>query len=123
MALIKISELENVTELTNNDMLPIVNNDETKNVTLEQLKNNIIAEVTTIGLEIVESVNDVTEPNVIYFVPNTDEGTNIYDEYILVDGTPELIASKEIDLSSYTTETKVEEMIDTAIGTALEGEY
>lgn len=123
MALIKISELENVIELTDNDILPIVNNDETKSVTLEQLKNNIIAEVTTIGLEIVESVNDVTEPNVIYFVPNTDEGTNIYDEYILVDGTPELIASKEIDLSSYTTETKVEEMIDTAIGTALEGEY
>ena len=123
MALIKISELENVIELTDNDILPIVNNDETKSVTLEQLKNNIIAEVTTIGLEIVESVNDVTEPNVIYFVPNTDEGTNIYDEYILVDGTPELIASKEIDLSSYTTETTVEEMIDTAIGTALEGEY
>ena len=123
MALIKISELENVIELTDNDILPIVNNDETKKVTLEQLKNNIIAEVTTIGLEIVESVNDVTESNVIYFVPNTDEGTNIYDEYILVDGAPELIASKEIDLSNYTTETKVEEMIDTAIGTALEGEY
>ena len=37
MATIKISELEEVTELSNSDFLPIVNDNETKKVSLEQL--------------------------------------------------------------------------------------
>lgn len=45
MASIKISELEEVTELSNSDVLPIINNNETKKVSIEKL-NEIFNEDT-----------------------------------------------------------------------------
>lgn len=45
MASIKISELEEVTELSNSDVLPIINNNETKKVSIEKL-NEIFNENT-----------------------------------------------------------------------------
>lgn len=76
-----------------------------------------------LNVEKVNSVSDVTKQNVIYLVPNTSNEGNLYDEYMLIDGTPELIGSQEVDLSGYSTTTEVQTMINDAIGGVLNGSY
>lgn len=61
-----------------------------------------IAKMTHFTFEKVDNIDEVTKENVIYLIPNTTTDTdNIYDEYLLVDGEPELIGSTAIDLSGY----------------------
>lgn len=123
MAVVKISELTNVETIEETDLIPIVNENETKNITVKQIIERCLENVSTLKTKIVTSVDEVTEENIIYFVPNEAEGKNIYDEYLFVNGRAELVGSKPIDLSSYPTTETVETMIESAIGTALEGSY
>ena len=64
-----------------------------------------IGKMTHYTFEKVNSLEEATNENVIYLVPNEITDTdNIYDEYLLVDGVPELIGSTAIDLSGYVLE-------------------
>ena len=61
-----------------------------------------IGKMTHYKFEKADSLEDVTEENVIYLIPNEEsKEDNIFDEYLLVDGVPELIGSTAIDLSNY----------------------
>lgn len=61
-----------------------------------------IGKMTHFTFEKVDSVESVVKENVIYLVPNVEnKEDNVFDEYLLVDGTPELIGSTAIDLSGY----------------------
>lgn len=61
-----------------------------------------IGKMTHYKFEKADSLEDVTEENVIYLIPNEEsKEDNIFDEYLLVDGVPELIGSTAIDLSGY----------------------
>lgn len=123
MSVIKISELNSVETIDVSDVLPIVNEDETKKATIEQVINIVKSNISLLPVQEVASVEEVTQTNILYLVPSSDESNNKFDEYLYVDGKPELLGPQSVDLSSYTTETEVNDMINNAIGGALDGSY
>lgn len=123
MNLIKISELTQVEEPTLTDSLPIVNDNETKIITLEQIINVAKANITILAIKLVNSVDDVVEENILYLVPASEDEGNIYNEYMLINNKVEKVGSQDIDLTPYAKTTDVEDMINTAITGALEGSY
>ena len=70
-----------------------------------------IAGVTQFDYELVETLPSEGEKGVIYLVPNSGSGTNLYNEYIwiVVSGTGkfELLGQRDLDLSSYLINTDV----------------
>lgn len=70
-----------------------------------------IASVQTLRIEIVSSLPETGESNVIYFVPMTDpKESNSYEEYIWINGGYELIGTTQIDLSDYWSKTELTAM-------------
>ena len=123
MSVIKISDLTNVATPVLTDVLPIVNDDETKKITLEQIISIARANITILSVQVVNSKDDVTQENILYLVPVSNDTENKYNEYMLINGKPEQVGSQTIDLSPYAKTTEVQKMInDTLIG-ALGGSY
>ena len=120
---IKISELNELTELTITDVFPIVDNNETKKTSIDTLTKYITSKITVLTTKVVDNVSAVTEENILYLVPNSTSGDNKYDEYMLINGSPELIGSQTIDLSNYPTTEEMYAAISNAIGGALNGTY
>ena len=56
--------------------------------------------------------------NVIYMVPNSTNGNNKFDEYMLIDGAFEKTGSSDVDLSGYSTTAQMNTAISTAISNA-----
>lgn len=123
MGVIKISDLTNIETPVLTDVLPIVNEDETKKITLEQIVNVAKANITILSIKIVDNINKVTEENILYLVPISNDNGNMYNEYMLVNGKVEQVGSQTVDLTGYAKTTEVQQMINTAIGGALEGSY
>lgn len=123
MSVIKISDLTSIETPVLTDVLPIVNEDETKKITLEQIVNVAKANITILSIQIVDSIEDVKRENILYLVQISSDSGNMYNEYMLVDGKVEQVGSQTIDLTGYAKTTEVQQMIDTAIGGALEGSY
>ena len=109
MAQIKISSLDSVQTLTNDDVLPIVNDNDTKKVTLAQLKSKITEDITSISFEIVQTLptTDIST-STIYLVPKSPSGTNdVYTEYVYINSGWEKIGETQIELSNYALLTDV----------------
>ena len=68
--------------------------------------NALVSGLTHITVQVVNSVADVTSPNIIYLVPAGGTGNDSYDEYLYVNGKPERIGSMRVDLSQYYTKTE-----------------
>lgn len=65
-----------------------------------------LADVTSFDFEVVSTLPASGEKGVIYLVPNSGAGSNVYDEYIWIstDGETysfELLGQKELDLTNY----------------------
>ena len=64
-----------------------------------------LAGVTQIDFQVVQSLPQTGTKGVIYLLSNSGTGSNVYDEYIWIDGTPsgsfEKIGSTSVDLSGY----------------------
>lgn len=70
-----------------------------------------IASVETLRIEIVTTLPETGESNVIYFVPMTNpKDSNLYEEYIWINGSYELIGTTQIDLSNYWSKTELTAM-------------
>ena len=123
MSFIKISDLTNVETPDLSDALPIVNQDGTKKITLEQIMNVAKENMTMLSIKIVNSTTDVTQENVLYLVSTSSKDGNLYNEYMFINGKVEQVGSQEIDLTGYAKTTDVETMITEAITGALEGSY
>lgn len=123
MSVIKISELANVEQPVLTDVLPIVNEGDTKVITLEQIVNIAKSNITILSIQIVDSIDNVTQENVLYLVPVSSNEGNMYNEYMLVNGKVEQVGSQDIDLTGYAKTTDVKAMITEAITGALEGSY
>ena len=54
--------------------------------------------------QVVTSTEEMTDANTIYLIANEGSGNNVYDEYIVVDGTPEKVGTTEVDLTNYVQE-------------------
>lgn len=65
---------------------------------------SLISAVNSITLQKVDSLPELGESNVIYLVPKSGSGNDIYDEYIFIYGKPEHIGSTQVDLSNYVQE-------------------
>ena len=73
-------------------------------VSEEEVSNKVkqaISEQSHFRFVKVDALPDIGEENVIYLVPSAQEESNIYEEYLFVDGVPELIGNTQIDLSGY----------------------
>ena len=123
MSVIKISDLTTVETPDLSDVLPVVNQDETKKITLEQIVNVAKANITIISIKVVNSTTDVIQENILYLVPASSKTGNLYNEYMFINGKPEQVGSQEVDLTGYAKTTDVETMITEAITGALEGSY
>lgn len=65
---------------------------------------SLISALNSVTLQKIESLPESGESNVIYLVPKSGSGNDIYDEYIYIDGKPERIGSTQVDLSNYVQE-------------------
>ena len=65
---------------------------------------SLISAINSVTLQKVGSLPKPGESNVIYLVPKSGSGNDIYDEYIFIDGKPEHIGSTQVDLSNYVQE-------------------
>lgn len=63
--------------------------------------DNAIAGITQISFEVVDALPSEGTNGVIYLIANSGSGLNIYDEYIYVNGSFEMIGTTEVDLSNY----------------------
>lgn len=74
--------------------------------------NDLIGAIQTVHIEKVQTLPATGEANIIYFVPKEEEEENdVYNEYIWIDNTWELIGTTQIDLTGYATETWVSQQI------------
>lgn len=76
---------------------------ESETYTKEEVQS-LISAINSVTLQKVESLPEPGESNVIYLVPKSGSGNDIYDEYIFIDGKPEHIGSTQVDLSNYVQE-------------------
>ena len=63
--------------------------------------SNALADVTGISYSIVTTLPSTGEPGIIYLKSNGGANSNIYDEYIYVNGKFEKIGTTDVDLSGY----------------------
>lgn len=139
MSLIRIEDLDSITTVNNTNVLPIVDSsNETKKVSITQLKTKITEDITTFHFEIVQALptTDI-QTNIIYLLPKNPSGTNdVYTEYAYINNSWEKLGETQIDLSNYVTNTSlattlsdyatqtyVTTSINNAIGNALGGSY
>lgn len=54
--------------------------------------------------QIVTSISEMTDANIIYLMANNGTGNNVYDEYIIINNVPEKFGTTEVDLSGYVKE-------------------
>lgn len=84
---------------------------------VHQAVNDALGDIVMVGMEVVETLPETGQPKTFYFVPAEDAGeTNLYDEYVYVNGQWERIGSTKIDLTGYLKEDQLvpitEEEID-----------
>ena len=78
-----------------------------------------IAEVNHLSYKIITNLNQATETNVIYLYGNgSNDPSNRYDEYMLLNGSLELIGSIGIDLSDYMTADEIEQALNAKADTS-----
>ena len=65
--------------------------------------NQLIANLSTFKVAVVNSLPSTGEANVMYFVPSNADGQAPYDEYLYINGGWELVGSTDVDLSGYQT--------------------
>lgn len=80
--------------------------------------DNLIGQISTVRFEIVQTLPQTGQSNIIYLLANSGTAPNIYDEYVWVNNAWEKIGSTAIDLSNYWTSTSGESNSLIAITTA-----
>lgn len=63
--------------------------------------NNLIGQIKTVSIEVVDTLPTTGDTNKIYFVPKTGETGDVYNEYIWINSGWELIGSTQVDLTGY----------------------
>ena len=80
-----------------------------------------LADITGIDFTVVQTLPQTGEKGVIYLLSNGGTGTNVYDEYIWVDGTPsgsfEKIGTTAVDLSGYVQASEMHALTNAEIDT------
>ncbi len=75
--------------------------------------NNLISSIKTVNIKKVDSLPEVGETNLIYFVPSSKaQENNGFDEYMYLDTGWEKIGTTTIDLSDYQTNEQLELILE-----------
>lgn len=117
----KLSQFENDSQFIKNTVNNLTNYYLKKETYTKEEVNALIAGMTHLTFKKAGSVDEVTEPNIIYLVPSAKtEEDNTYDEYILLDGKPEMIGTTKVDLSSYYTKEEADGKFQTKTDNTLQ---
>ena len=75
--------------------------------------NNLIGSISSLDIEVVQTLpsSDISTSTIYLLPKSSSEQQNIYDEYIYVNNSWELIGSTAIDLSNYYTSTQVDNLL------------
>ena len=80
-----------------------------------------LAGITGIDFTVVQTLPQTGEKGVIYLLSNSGTGTNVYDEYIWIDGTPsgsfDKIGTTAVDLSGYVQASEMHALTNAEIDT------
>lgn len=77
--------------------------------------NDLIGNIKTATMEVVDELPETGEANVIYLVLKEGSESDTYDEYVYVGGAWEKIGNTDIDLTDYATKEYVQQAIEEAL--------
>ena len=103
----KTSDLNNDSGFVDNTVNNLINYYLKSETFTKEEVNALIGAITTLNILVVQTLptQDIST-NTIYFVPkNPTETNNVYDEYIYVNNSWELIGTTEVDLTHYVQDT------------------
>lgn len=120
-------KLDSITENANSVEISTVIDESSTDLTAASSKavreyvKAALADITGFSGEIVESLPETGEANVIYLVPKSNaEGNDIHDEYMWINGAFELLGSTAINLSGYLKTTDLRPMTNAEIESIFE---
>lgn len=108
---IKITEIPNQIQASIVDNLESSATDKSLSANQGRILKEMISNLVSLHLQIVEQLPENGENNVIYLVNINGEEPNIYDEYVYIDNKWEKIGNTDIDLSNYYTKTEVDQKL------------
>lgn len=100
----KLSQLNNDTGFITNAVDNLTNYYLKSETYTKTEVNDLIGQIKTISIQVVDTLPTTGESNVIYLVPKEGSKDDVYNEYIWVNNAWELIGSTQIDLTGYATE-------------------
>lgn len=107
----KTSDLENDSGFITNTVDNLTNYYLKSETYTQSEVNNLIGQIKTISIEVVNTLPTTGEDNKIYLVPKEGSTGDVYNEYIWVNNTWELIGSTQVDLTGYATQDWVNNQI------------
>lgn len=113
----KVSDLQNDSGFISNTVNNLTNYYLKSETYTKTEVDTLIGQISTLHLEVVQVLptQDISL-NTIYLVPKQSAGTqNVYDEYIYVNNSWELIGDTEVDLSNYYTKTQTDTLLDSKV--------
>lgn len=92
---------------------PVKGTDYFTETEIQQIKQDILNDVSSFDLLVVDSLpTENIQEKTIYLAPNTETTeNNVYDEYIYVNSTWEIIGSTAVDLSNYYNKEEVDNKV------------
>ena len=98
-------------------------NEEFGNYYTKQQVDDKVSEIPKFAIKVVDSL-PITgiSTTTIYLLRNVDEAQNLYTEYIYVDGAWEELGAQTVDLSDYDTSEQVDQKIEDAISSIVDGD-
>lgn len=107
----KTSEINNDSGFITNTVNNLTNYyTKTLTYTKEEV-NNLVNSLPHLKFKIVDELPSVGEENIIYLVKKQGSETDVHDEYIFINGEPELIGSTGVDLTGYLKESDIGTLI------------
>lgn len=100
----KLSQLDNDTGFITNAVDNLTNYYLKSETYTKTEVNDLIGQIKTISIQVVDTLPTTGESNIIYLVPKEGSKDDVYNEYIWVNNAWELIGSTQIDLTGYATE-------------------
>lgn len=108
----KTSELVNDSGFITNATNDLVNYYLKSETYTKQEVQNLISQITSVRLEVVNALPETGESNVIYLVPSAVSQTNdSYDEWVYINNTWEKIGTTQADLTNYYTKSEVNTLL------------
>jgi hypothetical protein len=80
--------------------------------------NTLISNIEKLTIEIVQTLPQTGESNVLYLVPKEGTTNDVYDEYLYINNNWEHIGSTEVDLSNYYTKDETKALLEPVYVTA-----